>query len=395
MRALHFACAIVVLLCTVVVAAAQTVTPPPADRLVAQARQAMTAGRVDEAAALADQALAIAPRNRDAVSVKIQAAFALGKPPDAFRAYDAFVTRPADHDIQLLALLSKGLLVAAAGVAGPSPDLGIEARYRLARSGDAAARQDLERKLSLGGSDSQVLPLLTALARLGDPKAGGWFADQVRQSSGGDQVEAIRTLVRLKLTAQAGVLVDLLGSDDPNVRAVAAGALGSLEYRAALPRLRELLADAVPAVRMFAAMAVKRLGDPSADAQVAGFLQSPVPELRLVAAEAYQTSKTTEWVPLVRELLGEPSVMTRIRAAELLACCDQANARVALAATVDRGNPLERHEAARVLEDKGLADPPLIRRLLGDDDAWIRTYAAGAALVAASAAPPKQAAPVR
>jgi HEAT repeat protein len=354
--------------------------------LIKAGREALAAGQAHEAAGLADRALALAPRNREAVGLKIQAAIAQGKPQEALRAYDALVASLAKQDMQLLGVLSTGLLEQAARAASPNPELGIEALYRLARSGNATARQELERRMSLGGNDAQALPLLTALARLGDAKAGEWFASRVRQSTGEDRVEAIRTLENLRLVKQAGVLDELLAGSDPGARAVAAEAAGALDYRAALPRLRELLTDAQPAVRMFAAIAVKRLGDPSADTQVSALLQSPIPQMRLMAAAAYQTSSTTEWVPLVRELLSEQNGMTRIRAAELLACCDKATARPALVAALDGRNPFERNEAMRILEDKRLADAPLIRRLLADDDAWVRVYAAGAGLAAAAPA---------
>ena len=175
-----------------------------------------------------------------------------------------------------------------------------------------------------------------------------------------------------------------MSSGNPSVQALAAGALGRLEYRPALPQLRTLLQSEQPAVRMYAAIAVKRLGDPSGDAGVAAMLQSPIPQLRLMAAEAYQTSATTQWVAPVRELLSDQSETTRLRAAEMLACCDKVTARAALVTMLD--SAIVRLEAARILEDKALADPPLIRRLLGDADPWVRMYGAGAALDAASVA---------
>ncbi len=318
--------------------------------------------------------------------MKIQAAVALGRPTDALRTYDQFAGR-GGQDLPLLAVLSTAFLEQTARAEGSPSGLAIEAQYRLARSGNQAARGELERKSALGGSDSQSLPLLTALARLGDAKAGAWFADRVRQTSGGDRVDAIRTLADLRLAGQAAVLVDLLSDRDPNTRAVAAQALGSLEYRAALPALKTLLGDAIPAVKLYAAVAVKRLGDPSANAQVTAWLNSPVPEMRLIAASAYQGASTTEWVAPVRELLGERNVTTRIRAAELISCCDKVSARSTLVAIIDGGNPVERTPALRVLEEKALADAPLVRRLLGSDDPWVRLHAAGAALNAAQSTP--------
>jgi tetratricopeptide (TPR) repeat protein len=383
----QLAIALVTVLCVAAAAAAQQASSGESARQLALAREALTAGRADEAATCADRALAIAPRNREAVGVRIQAAFAQGRTQDAFRVYDSLVSRPADHDVRLLALIGIGLLDQIVRADSPNPELGAEALYRLARNGSAPARQELERRMTSVGYEEATLPIRMALARLGDAKAAEWFAARV-QSAGSDRVEAIRVLADLKLVRQANALLDLLTSGEPGVRASAAAAAGALGYREALPQLRVLLKDDQPGVRMYAAVAVKRLGDASADEFVATLLQSQIPQMRLMAAEAYQASNSTQWVPLVRELLTEPNAMIRLRAAELLACCDRAVARSALLGTLDSQNPLERLEAVRILEDKGLADPPLIRRLLGDADPWVRMHAAGAALAAARAPKP-------
>jgi HEAT repeat protein len=103
-----------------------------------------------------------------------------------------------------------------------------------------------------------------------------------------------------------------------------------------------------------------------------------------MAAEAYQTSKSTEWIPAIKSLLGDRNEMTRLRAAELLACCDQTSARTALVGALDGPNQLIRNEAARILEAKGLADPTVARRLLGDPFEGVRLYGAGATLLAAA-----------
>jgi HEAT repeat protein len=109
-------------------------------------------------------------------------------------------------------------------------------------------------------------------------------------------------------------------------------------------------------------------------------LKSEVPAARLLAAEAYQGSGAGEWLDRVRELARERDELTRVKAAELLACCDAPAARSILDQALSSPNQLLRGEAARVLEARHLMDAVLVRRLLGETFPMLRIYGAGAAL---------------
>ena len=131
-----------------------------------------------------------------------------------------------------------------------------------------------------------------------------------------------------------------------------------------------------------AALALKRLGDASADSVVAGYLKSEIPDVRLMAAEAFAGSNSKEWLPLVMSLQSHSNEQVRVRVAATIACCDRTAARGILLAAL-KSHPLVRLDAARVLEDKGLADAALARQLLGDDLEAVRIAAAGMAIALA------------
>jgi HEAT repeat protein len=105
-----------------------------------------------------------------------------------------------------------------------------------------------------------------------------------------------------------------------------------------------------------------------------------VAEVRLLAGQAYQTGKTMQWVPRIRDLSSDRNEQNRMKVAELLACCDAATATALVREALASPNPLLRREAARVIESKSLADPTLMRRLLGDSDEVVRMLGAGATL---------------
>jgi hypothetical protein len=136
----------------------------------------------------------------------------------------------------------------------------------------------------------------------------------------------------------------------------------------------------VPIVRMFAAPALKRLGDTSADAQVAQMLAGDSPEMRLEAALAYPQSSRAPWVERVKALRADRDGLARVRAAEVLACCDPPTARAILNDALADPMPPMRVEAARVFELKDLADAVVARRLLGDSFDHVRLHGAGTVL---------------
>jgi HEAT repeat protein len=183
--------------------------------------------------------------------------------------------------------------------------------------------------------------------------------------------------------------VQRLRDADPPVRTAAAIAVGILQIKGAVPGLQTMFDTDAPAQKMFAAVALKQLGQTSPDAYLATLLASPVPDLRLIAARAYLSAKSPQWDTLVRALLSDRNEVNRIHAAEVMACCDKNAARATLVTVLGSANPAVRMEAARVLEDKDLADVGVARRLLGDPFDGVRLHGAGAVLklLKTSAAP--------
>jgi HEAT repeat protein len=142
----------------------------------------------------------------------------------------------------------------------------------------------------------------------------------------------------------------------------------------------------IPTVRMFAAIALKRLGQRSVETALAKWLASEVPDVRLLAAEAYTPGERLVWLPFVRELRTNANELVRLRAAERLACCDAATAKAILFDALASPNPLLRGEAARVFDEKQLADARVARRLMGDPFPPIQLRGARAAVRLANVA---------
>jgi HEAT repeat protein len=171
----------------------------------------------------------------------------------------------------------------------------------------------------------------------------------------------------------------LLESEDVPTRTAAALALATLGHQPAVERLKVMLGgDAV--TKMVAAIALRRLGDESMDARVVPLLGGILPEVRLMAAEAYGPSASRRWVTKIKELSTDRNELIRVRAAELLACCDAVSAKAILGDALGSRIPPVQAEAARVLADAGLADARLGRRMLGSDSAEVRAHGAGAVL---------------
>ena len=192
-------------------------------------------------------------------------------------------------------------------------------------------------------------------------------------------MQMIDVLQEANARAQAPSVAALLDDPAPQVRAAAAVAVGALQYREAIPKLKELWVD-LPTVRMLASAALTRLGDTSAEPAVAALLKSEVPEMRLMAGQALQASKTAQWMPLVKDLRNDRNPINRIRAAEIAACRDPTWSKGILVEALTNDMAIVRLEAARVLEETDLADARLARRMLGDPSEIVRASGAGAVL---------------
>ena len=302
---------------------------------------------------------------RDAAAATIAAALADLKIDQALVAYDAYVNAVKTSDIQLLRPIARAELERAAQSA--DRELAADALERLARADDAAALSSLKRAAAADASVSRdVLAPLISLARLGDKDALARLGARLQaEASAETKVQVIQVLQNANASAQAPAVAAMLDDPAPNVRAAAVVAVGALRYREAIPKLKTLYGSDLPTVRLLAGVALTRFGDTVAESAVAELLKSEQPEMLLMAGEALQSSKSAQWMPLVKELRNNRNPVYEVRAAAIVACCDPAWSKGVLIDAL--GNPMAilRFEAARVLEATDLADARVARRMLG------------------------------
>ncbi len=350
-------------------------------------RASLDAGRIDEADAAANRVLSEFPANREAADLKVAVLLRKQQYEEALAAYDNYARLARHADVALLAPIAKAELTRLCQ-AQMSDDgaLAAAAYERLARAGDAEATRVLKGLAArLASASPDRLAPVVSLARLGDGDAARTLAAGLRSAAAEAKRQIIKLLKEAQARSEAPALIPLLSDSDPGVRAAAAAALGALDCVAALPALRPLLHDPAPIVRPFAVVSMKRLGDTSVDSQVAAMLRSDIPDVRLIAAEAYQQSKSTQWVQWIKPLLDERNDVTRLRAAEALVAGDPGTARLALLGALQSENFMVRNEASRIVDEKKLADAALARRLLSDASPWVRVRAAGIVLTLSSA----------
>ena len=322
------------------------------------------------------------PIDRQATERTIRASLARGQFDEALSAYDRYPAAARQPDAPLLAEIARASLKHLTQAFQTDPLLFAGSFERLAADGDTDALATL-RKAAVGspaGSPNRIA-IEQSLVRLADKDATARVARLLDSVSDEGRADTIKVIEEAGLAAAAPQVARFLNDPAPQVRAVAAEALGVLNYRAAVPQLQKLFAqDSVETVRIFAAMALKRLGDSSADAYVANLLTAQNPDMRLSAAAAYAPATKGPWISAVRDLRNDRNELVRIRAAELLACCEVSTSRAVLADALNSPIPLIRSAAARVYDTKDLADIRLARRMLGDSYEVVRMYAAGEAL---------------
>lgn len=364
----------VIILCSVAGTRVSSQTAGPADAAAAalgRAWTAIAAGRTDEAVAAADQLLKTNPRDRRAMTVKVEA-LAPETPLLALDAYEKWLAVVSSEDIFLLDPIARGTLERIAS--GTGARLRLEALEILAGAGVVSARQ----RLSQDGGRAADL----ALARLGDRAA--W------ERLKGAEFDQQRPELRIEVLSLGGAsaldsLRPLLAEKSGAVRAKAVEAIGRVGGKAAIEDLRAAVADPEFHVRATATVALAKLGDAQAARAVEEMLTSPVADVRLLAAEAFSARGAGPWVDAILPLLNNNEGVIKLRAAELLAPVNPEAARSVLDAASQDANPVVRSEAARVLGAPAVAralsgDLAALRRALRDADAAVRLHAASAIL---------------
>jgi len=295
----------------------------------------------------------------------------------ALAAYDRYVAAHSHlPDAALLGIIARAQLQELARTGDAV--VAASALERLARGGDAEATTRLRQ--AAAGTGDLSHEATASLLRLGDKETVAHATAVLDAAPPEQRAALIQTLGKNDARAAGPAIVKYLGDPAPNVRAIAAQAAGLLGVREAIPQLQAMFNGDAPAVKPFAAVALKKLGQSSADSYIAAMLASEVPEGRLNAANAYSAAESKLWMEPIRALRATPNDPLRVRVAERLACCDAATARTILLEALASPISVLRAEAARVLEDTGLADLNDARRLMGDDYPNVQLHGDGIAL---------------
>ena len=361
-------------------------TPAGADvtQAIEAAKALKAAGKPAEAADALAAILKKQPASADAAALQVETLVELNRFDEALKTYDGYVLALKKPDLAVLTRLGRADLVRTVRAKADQPILRAQALERLARQGDADALTALREQ---AGSTSAVSPEslapVVALARLQDPAGEKRLGELLNSGTPILRAQVIQAIGQGNVRSQASRLIPLLGESDANVRNATAVALGLLQAKQAIPQLRNSFQnDEAGSVKMFAAVALKQVGDSSADSFLEGLLTKGHPEVQMIAAGAWQfsTSRSPAWDKAARTLLAGPNDLHRLRAAELLACCNPVAAKDVLTSALASPNPLLRSGAARVFESRPeLADAAIARRVLGDAVIGVRLHGAGLA----------------
>jgi hypothetical protein len=276
---------------------------------------ALGAGQPAEAERLANALLEAAPRDHEALSVKIHAQAGSGKPLEALTSYERWLGPSPTEDVFLLAPVAIGMLRGERDDADPRSRM--TALGFLVRAGDAAARRELEQAATAARPS---LEADAALAREGSETAVRRLEDRLAAPSIRDKSAVIRALGRANATGSAAAIGGLLADPSPPTRMEAARALGDLGARSAIPELRAALKGAEGPVRVLAAAALARMGDAEGLAFLQPLVNSPAAEVRLLAIEHQAAGRPDgDWVGVATSLLAGEDPLVRLRAAQLLA----------------------------------------------------------------------------
>ena len=355
-------------------------------KAIESARASRTAGQFGDALKTMVAVLKKYPANTEAARFQIGTLVEQERIADALVSYDVYAVARKRPDAVALSTVARADLLRTLRTKRDQPTLVAKALERLARDGDQEALRSL-RQMSAGAwvSPDGLAPA-TSLARLGDPAGVAKLESLINAPQPLERAQVIQAIGEAGVRSLVPAVLGFLSDPDANVRIKAATTLGVLQDRQAIPKLKTMFETDTAAARMFAAIALKQLGDTSADAFLDGLLSGQIAELRVFAADAYRfaTSKSPQWDKAVRTLMGGPNEEHRLRAAELLACCDVIAARGFLTSALASPNPFMRAGAAKIYEaQKQLADAVAARRILGDAMEAVRVHGAGLSLAIA------------
>lgn len=302
--------------------------------------------------------------------------------------------------------------VVAVSVLGMDPALDGELLLELTGSEHAGLRRAAVERLAAVASDAPVRERLAELARVDSEasvraaavralgRAGPAAVDMLRErladpdasvrfAAVGALIEADEERGRIALGAMLEVSPSPAGVEAARLLARrGAGPEGLAGAQAARAFLRRALASADASLRAQAGVAIASLPE-GAEAPIDALREALAgeadPDVRLSLARALLRHDAPAARAVLSSLVAGGEGMARVQAASILAGDGDRAARAALEEAVGSGeSSIVRRTAARALAREAMA-PDAARRLLRDEDALVRIYAAGGILAAAVA----------
>jgi HEAT repeat protein len=353
--------------------------------LIAQGWAALGAGDAVTASDRAQLVLGKYPQSVGALALAVEAAIARNGAMSGLTAYESWLGARKLEDpfvVRRIAIAALRETMNTSNVADG------RARYvamkALAAEGDAQALS----KLAEGIAKSLFMET-RAMAELGDVRAVQTLLKRLESAPPGGKGQFIEALAATKSKLAVPAMVKLLDDPDPFVVAAAADALGKLDARETIARLRPLVEEGHPGPqRWAAARALALMGDGAGtpflrqmlvftpDGHAAG-ADDAGDMLQIQAAEGLAPlGPNPDWINTARRLAGSPNPQVRMLAAKVIAPQDQSLAKDTLEGLLRDSNSGIREMATEILASRVAGDFVTLRGLVRSPDAYARTLAA-------------------
>lgn len=337
---------------------------------LAEGRAALGRGDVRRAITTADAVLLKTPLSEDALALKIDALASANDWETALDAYERFLNAGGSEQPDLLQVIGSASLREAIAF---FPTIRQLALSRLACGGDRDALLELRRMPPPRPDD---IDAHLTRAKLGDFTAVNSLRDLVSGGTPSNRILALQALAQLKDRGAADATRDALRHPDGSVR-LAAARLARVAGPAGLePELRLLVGDPNPLIAAEATAALAIVGDQVAVGRLPALIASPVPEVRLAALAAQLEHGATPAV--VDGLTGVARIRTSsawTSAVELLVRADSRAGASVLREAFEDASPSVRIQALRLaslLPMNELGDFAPFRRWLRDPNTFVR-----------------------
>jgi HEAT repeat protein len=349
---------------------------------IAQGWAALGAGDAIAAADRAQLVLGKYPQSVAALALAVEAAIARGGAMSGLTTYESWLgTRKLEDPFVV-----RRVAIAALREAMNSTDARARlfALKALAAEGDAQALS----KLAEGIARSQFAET-RAMAELGDARAVQALIKKLESAPPGGKGLYIEALAATKSKLAVPAVLKLLDDPNPIIVAAAADALGKLDAKETIPRLRPLVEEGRPGPqRWAAARALSLMGDGAGTPFLRQMLVFTIPAdmmaadnaadmLQIQAAEGLAPlGPNPDWINTARRLVGSSNPEVRFIAAKVIAPQDQPLAKDTLEGLLLDSNPAIREMATEVLASRVAGDFVTLRRLVRSPDAYARALGA-------------------